>query len=212
VAPELRFVDTPALNTISAAELGDTLLVKEKAYVFDGLDLQERITDNGIAREYIVEPGRMPLVRRDADGTSYFSPTEGSYYVNDKTFRRRATPSNGLLVLKANGSVELQGYYDLTGPGQVYPPNPKYTVGKMADIRRPNFRQQLIYGGRSGDQIKVTYREFSGDFARPAFAQDVQYDLGADKLIGFKGVRIEIVEATNTKLTYRVLKSFPGAD
>ena len=59
-----------------------------------------------------------------------------------------------------------------------------------------------------GDQIKVTYREFSGDIVRPGFAQDVQYDLSAEKTIGFKGVRIEVISATNTKLVYRVQKSF----
>ena len=44
---------------------------------------------------------------------------------------------------------------------------------------------------------------------RPAFAQEVQYDLGEDSVIGFKGVRIEVVEATNRLLTYKVLTSFP---
>ncbi|MDN4592141.1 hypothetical protein DBA29_27040 [Xenophilus aerolatus] len=67
----------------------------------------------------------------------------------------------------------------------------------------------MIYGGRVGDQIKLTYREFAGELARTAFSQDVQYDLTTDKTIGFKGVRIEVISATNTKLEYRVLKSFP---
>ncbi len=122
---------------------------------------------------------------------------------------RRAFPKNGYVVVKANGVLELQGYYDLTGPGRIAPANPQFRVGKLVDMRRPNFRQELIYGGRVGDQIKLTYREFAGELARTAFSQDVQYDLTTDKTIGFKGVRIEVISATNTKLEYRVLKSFP---
>ena len=45
--------------------------------------------------------------------------------------------------------------------------------------------------------------------ARPAFNQDVQYDLSEGKTIGFKGARVEIVEATNTNIRYRVLAHFP---
>lgn len=209
VVPEIRHVDKPALNSEATAELGETLVEKEKAYVFDGLELRERITDNGIAREYIIEPGQMKLIRRNADGSSVYEPSPGTYYVNDKTFGRRAVPRNGYVVKKADGTLELQGYYDLTGPGRISPPNPQHRVAKLVDVQRPSFRQELIYGGRVGDQIKVTYREFSGDFARPGFSQDVQYDLASEKVIGFKGVRIEVISATNTKLVYRVLKSFP---
>lgn len=209
VQQEIRYVDLPSLNTESTVELGDTLLEKEKAFVYEGLELRERITDNGIAREYIVEPGRMPLVRRDPDGTAVYEPQGSSYYIIDKTFGRKALPKNGYLVRRPNGTLELQGYYDLTGAGRISPVNPQHTVGKQIDVGRPSFRQELIYGGRVGDQIKVTYREYSGDFARAAFSQEVQYDLTTDKLIGFKGVRVEILSATNTKLVYKVLRSFP---
>ncbi|MDM0113932.1 hypothetical protein QTI66_17385 [Variovorax sp. J22R133] len=206
---EILVVDTPALNTVATAELGETLVKKGISYVFDGLELRERITDNGAGREYVVEPGRMAFIDKTPDGASRYEPPAGTYYVNDKIFGRKAFPKNGYVVVKANGTMELQGYYDLTGPGSISPANPKFSVGKIIDSARPNFRQELIYGGRLGDQIKVTYREFSGDMLRSAFSQDVQYDLTTEKIIGFKGVRIEVVAATNTKLEYRVLKSFP---
>lgn len=79
----------------------------------------------------------------------------------------------------------------------------------MTDIDTPGFRQELIYNGRSGDTVKFLYREFSGDYARPPFSQEVQYDLKDGSMIGFKSVRIEVLEASNTRLSYRVLSSFP---
>src|SRR5271157_4444410 len=42
------------------------------------------------------------------------------------------------------------------------------------------FGQELIYGGVSKDVVKVMYRESGGpnsNFARPAFSQDLQYDM-----------------------------------
>jgi hypothetical protein len=45
---------------------------------------------------------------------------------------------------------------------------------------------------------------------RSAFSQDVQYDLGEGKVVGFKSAGIEIIDATNTAITYRVLAHFPA--
>ena len=68
------------------------------------------------------------------------------------------------------------------------------------------FSVELIYNGKIGDNIKFTYREFKGDFIRPAFAQDLQYDLSESNIIGFKTMRVEILKATNTEIDYKVLE------
>jgi len=44
-----------------------------------------------------------------------------------------------------------------------------------------------------------------------AFNNDVDYDLNESKVIGYKGARIEIIEATNELIKYRVLKNFNQA-
>ena len=209
--PELQFTDHPALNTEASAEIGETLLEKGKLYFFDGLELQERITDHGIAREYIIEPHAMRLESVDSYGNRYYVPALDSYFVYDKTFGRRVRPSNAFLVLKTNGSLEMQGYYDLTSAGNTSPSAPRFKVKKIVDRRQPNFRQELIYGGYLGNFIKLTYREFSGDLIRPGFTQEAQYDISTNSIVGFKGVRIQIIEATNTRLRYKVLKSFADA-
>lgn len=209
--PEVQIIDQPALNQVASAEIGETLLAKGKLYVFEGLELQERITDNGIAREYVVEAHALRLDRKDPAGVKFFTAAPGAYYVNDKSFGRKATPTNAYLLKKPDGSLELTGYYDLSTAGKISPAEPRHREGKLVDRGQPNFRQELIYGGRVGSQIKVTYREFSGDMIRPGFTQEAQYDLASDSTIGFKGVRVEVIEATNTRLTYRVLKSFPDS-
>jgi len=70
-----------------------------------------------------------------------------------------------------------------------------------------SFTQQLIYSGKSGNIIRITYREFSNNLARPAFSQDLTYDLSESKRITFRNTVIEVKEATNSFITFVVLES-----
>jgi hypothetical protein len=87
---------------------------------------------------------------------------------------------------------------------------------QLKRLRRPSlsadsFQQTLIYSGRIGDKINIAYREFSNNQARPAFNNDVEYDLKASSVIGYKGAEIEILEATNRSIKYRVIRNFNDA-
>jgi hypothetical protein len=72
------------------------------------------------------------------------------------------------------------------------------------------FRGELIYSGREGDVIRIVYREYTGDFIRPAFAQELRYDLGESRIIRFRSLEIEILEADNSEITFRVLSHGGG--
>ncbi|GGY85425.1 hypothetical protein [Marinobacter zhanjiangensis] len=69
-----------------------------------------------------------------------------------------------------------------------------------------SFRKELVYLGRSGDTIQLSYREFYNNMARPAFSNNIQYDLGDSDVIGFQGARFKVLSATNTFFTYEVMK------
>ncbi|MBC2770527.1 hypothetical protein [Pusillimonas minor] len=83
-----------------------------------------------------------------------------------------------------------------------------FEVIRRASSREMSFQQTLIYSGRVGNKINIGYREFSNNTARPAFNNDVEYDLSASNKIGYKGAQIEVIEADNSGITYKVLKSF----
>lgn len=80
-------------------------------------------------------------------------------------------------------------------------------------IRRgpSDFRQELVYTGVSKGTVTLTYREFKGDFARPAFSQTLTYDLADGNEIGFKGARFRIDAATNLSIKYTVLKQLTAS-
>lgn len=83
-----------------------------------------------------------------------------------------------------------------------------FEVAKRAGARDASFQQTLIYSGRIGNKINIGYREFSNNSARPAFNNDVEYDLSTSNQIGYKGALLEVLKADNSSITYKVINSF----
>lgn len=67
------------------------------------------------------------------------------------------------------------------------------------------FRAQIVYSGLDGRTLHAVYREYAGDFIRPAFSQNLQYDLNESNTLSFRTVRIEVIRATNTEIEYRIV-------
>ena len=84
--------------------------------------------------------------------------------------------------------------------------NLNVTTGVIEDTT--NFVQELVYNGRVDNYLRFIYREFSNELARPSFTQEAQYDLSESTVIGFKDLRMEILDASNTEITYRLISNF----
>jgi hypothetical protein len=68
------------------------------------------------------------------------------------------------------------------------------------------FTAELIYSGLANNVVRAVYREYVDDLARPAFSQELQYDLAADRTIAYKSIRVRVIEATNSVIRYEVLE------
>lgn len=71
-------------------------------------------------------------------------------------------------------------------------------------------KQEIIYSGLSKGELKITYREYMNDYARASFFQDATYDYSppSSTMISFKGAQVEILDANNTQVKYKVLTGF----
>jgi len=78
-------------------------------------------------------------------------------------------------------------------------------VAKETGNRPEEFKAELIYNGVSKNTIKISYREFLRDMARPAFYQELNYDLDKSDLIQFKTFRIKVLNADNSTIRFVVL-------
>jgi hypothetical protein len=72
------------------------------------------------------------------------------------------------------------------------------------------WRRELIYTGRSGSTIGVTYREFAHDLARPAFFQDLKYDLDDSDIVVYRDWRLRVLEANNQHIRFAVTDDAGG--
>lgn len=69
-----------------------------------------------------------------------------------------------------------------------------------------NFRRDLEYVGYDKGVAIVAYKEFKGGIARPAFTQEIRYDLNGGDVVGFRSARFKILSATNASIKYQVIR------
>lgn len=237
ILPNLKVVDIPPINTEQTAELGDTIVAKGKLYTYHGIDLRNEVSaGDGIwLLKFTVPPQKLVAKMEDNEWTYFVGENVTSYDAVVGTrvvfggLKISKTPTNqepSAAVQKRSAASEqhhgsmglnkpLFRPYAIFGNSTIVSltpnPPPDFEFVEVNAMNKPGFRQELIYNGKSGDSVKFLYRELSNSMLRSPFSQEVQYDLKESHVIGFKGVRIEILEATNTHLKYKVITSFPDA-
>ncbi len=101
-------------------------------------------------------------------------------------------------LIDQNGSVEtVKSWVGILNSSDGWKIEERYS--------RDFVRKELLYSGKSGSTIEVSYREFRGGFAAPAFFQNLKYDLAESNVIQFQKFRIEIIQADNKQITYKIL-------
>jgi hypothetical protein len=85
----------------------------------------------------------------------------------------------------------------------------RYEQSELQVPRPDSKKYELLYQGISSKTLRLSYREYINDFARPAFFQDVTYDVpDLPTTITFRTVRIKLLSADNNGLRYQVLSGF----
>ena len=151
----------------------------------------------------------LPQAGIDEVGGKYFHAPHGiGLAYESKGAFPKPIPYRGGIHITADGKRSIYWFWEgaLTTASMVPAPD----VNFKEDIReRPAkespFRRELIYSGQSQTTMSIIYREYVNDWIRPAFSQDLKYDSAKGSAIGYKGARIEVLSASNTAITYRVL-------
>jgi hypothetical protein len=105
----------------------------------------------------------------------------------------------GVLLVSQHGSVEkVRHWVGILNSSDGWKTDDRYTADYV--------RKELVYSGRSGDNIEIGYREFRGGLAAPAFYQTVKYDLKASNRITFQNFQFDVLSATNESITARLAR------
>jgi hypothetical protein len=205
--PEMQILNFPDISKETENEIGSTLVYKIIRKVYNGFHLENNLIKESIGFTYKMTPSDF-----------YFTGTIGKWYCYesvDNNFQLTGGLSNSRNAVKGSIYISTNGKKFRMGMGGLIPFNgvnltykPKLTPKKVTLIEDLSFKQEFIYNGKVGNSIKFIYREFSDDFARPSFTQEVQYDLNESSVIGFKGLKIEVLSATNTLIKYKVISYF----
>lgn len=196
-------VDFPDAGVVTVAEVGQTMISKANVTKKPGIEVSAPISD-------VPNPPGVTTIKSSKIPLSFVSEA-GKYYLD-----RRATYK----MLGAEvPSTDRSGVFvpsDKSKNPVIFHYTTDYGYGKMpvAGVKEIEieewsngaFKRELVYTGVSQNTISLMYREFMNDIARPAFSQDLKYDLSQGKEIGYKGARFEVIKATNTEIQYKVLK------
>lgn len=193
----------PNLNTLNEVEIGTSLVSKEAGYKYKALKL---LKDAKIKTGYSLKE----VKQGDIFINEFYTSKYDLYSAPNPT---TSGATYGIALPKSGGKAIT--FYK-GGAGITFNDSKfnKSNIGlEYSEILTPipkkeYFKQDFIYNGKVGNAIKFTYREYADDLARPAFTQDLQYDLTESSIIGFKGLRIEILSATNIKIQYKVLNYY----
>ncbi|NDP28499.1 MAG: hypothetical protein GZ087_13900 [Flavobacterium sp.] len=195
-----RIYDDVPLNISMKSEIGDKLITTGEE------DYQDAIKIIDI-QNFSISTVQFPYTSNDVLPYSGIHNDWDLYY--DKSRVQTNYDHIGIAINKKNNQIKpfissLAGFTTKDLKEKI-----KIEETEFSDTNcKSCFKREFIYNGKVGKNVKFIYREFINDMARPAFNQELQYDLDESKIIGFKGLRIEILSVTNTNIEYKILSSF----
>lgn len=193
---------TPSLNTMAAAQIGCQILHQGTYKQQAAIHLSEEIKF-GDRQQYSLTPGYYIRSGESLDSATY-SPING--------------PNAGR-VTKAPGAITLQGSFLYYNDGKTIAVITSFYQAITADakgitrtqqpvVSSESVQRELIFGGTSDSKIKIAYREIWKNITRPSSDTFLEFDLAESKVIEIKGTRIEVIEATDKSIRYRVIRAF----
>lgn len=199
--PEMKNFSIPAVGDIATAGIGDYLLDEGLAKTSKALKLNSTF-DSG---RHAAMPGTYLLIGTNKEYEYYQQPMTSAPLIHMNLLLNKSPVTNATLR-KTMGQNELCTLV----PGDIDQCDTftNYEYVTINQIDGSGYRRTLFYNGKTKDILAIGYREFSDDKIRAAFSNEVEYDLGESNLIGYKGARIEVINATNTEITYKVLQGF----
>jgi len=200
--PEATNISEPPIGSINTAFVGDEMLKQGKFIKWDAIYIKEIIKPTW---SYTLFPGYYIKQGEDTESSFYLPSNEaGSGKVE-----KRAISDNwkSIQVYKSGNKICVVTVYHIAGCTN----SNAFERTKTQLRSRNSFQQTLIYSGRFGNKINIGYREFSSSKARPAFNNDVEYDLSVSNQIGYKGSKLKVLEATNEHIRYKVIRNFNKA-
>lgn len=200
---ERKVVIIPGIGLESSAEVGQTIISKAFLATSEAIRIQTPASEVvNFPGTTSIPAGLHPLIG-NTEGGKLYSASNGTY-----SLMATSVPSVGSAIFVPDNKDLPAVVYHSTAMGYMKGKQPiagiEYTTSEKWS--EGSFKRELVYSGVSQGTITILYREYQENIVRPAFSQELKYDLSQSRTIGYKGARFEVIKATNTDMTYRVIK------
>ena len=198
--PETRLQGSPPIGEVRTVSIGESLLTQGVVTTFDVIEVPKA------TKVSVIVVGKGTYRKVGSEG-----PFE--YYGTDSDARAGKFGGSANIYHSITIRIETTtGSTCFIGDGLKMCPTPpvklEFTRATGTSQAPTELQQTLLYNGKVGNKLNIGYREFRGDLARPAFSNEVEYDLNESPVIGYKGAALEVIQATNRSITYKVLSNF----
>ncbi len=194
---EMKTVHIPEFNKISKAEVGENMYQKIYAYFSHdkSVKLQKPVGIKKLGVDFLPND-EFELVKLESGDIAGYS--RGIYFVDNN--------NTGLFTYVMTSILPgLTQKYFLDEPV-------KYDIiaAKPEIYGADSYKKDALYQGKIGNKINISFREFYNGVARPAFTQNIEYELDANgtAVIGFQGLRMNVIKASNVDIEYVVVKGY----
>lgn len=198
---EKKLIQLPEINSISKSNIGETLFINKSITKKPAIEIIKIPEFKIFSIKHNLSVGQVLPLLGTKNGNKVFiddsKPYKKDIYfgiaLDEKTNKYKGLYTN---------------YLNLTGIGyrikEIEGIEVKETI-YLSEDNPSHYSYEFIYNGKSNNTLKFIYREYIKDLARPSFTQEIQYNLDESVIIGFKNMRIEVINASNSEIEYKIL-------
>jgi outer membrane lipoprotein-sorting protein len=201
----LKTGQIPELSVESSVSTGSPIFAQFQYWSRVGYRLKGNLTTRVGLGRVMVSNGEF-LGRAQVEGEDAYC-TESLTYID---------PLTGPLKTACFLDSNKDGRFDFVkaAPGMIWF---EYKLDAPIDFEKSELivtkmdakKSELLYQGFSGNILRISFREYINDMARPSYFQDVTYDIPSFPTdITFKTVKLQVLSAGNNGIRYKILSGF----
>jgi len=195
-------VKYPELNKEEVCIIGNSLVLNKNIIKKEALKIIN-IPDFkvGMRQHDMFNGVVLPVQQSEGDEYYYYNET-GKEYIFGLIINKE---NNFIRAFVTNNTDTFFGLNNVRKKADKYNIEYEYTEVYSNDCNTC-YSYEFIYNGKNGNNVKFIYKEYIRDLARSSFFQEVEYDISDNKIIKYKNMEIEILEAKPSEVKYKVLR------
>jgi hypothetical protein len=198
-AQTIRDSVVPTLGTPAIVSVGDTVYEKSHLTVLPAYVVDQSFSGKNVFARVTVSPGdKFVQIPSKSNLKACRSPSVDAFL--KKLYDACLYDDNGDGTFDRYGGNEVQGGKRLTTP---MPYKPSEFINPTSDA----LKQTVIFLGSTKDSLRLSYREFINDMARPAFTEEYTFPLSTTfpQTISFKSVKLSVTSIDGEGLHYSIV-------